>query len=107
MPFDQNLEGHTFEEFKEIAKKREKEDEHIDWEDDQAIYDHIEENYWNYVENQMGSPIKVEYAADLNASKYGNGFGMKNQANLPEGSKPYVNHPWNFANFQKSNNSLL
>jgi len=26
----------------------------------------------------MGNQIKVEYAADLNASKFGNGFGMVN-----------------------------
>jgi len=28
--------------------------------------------------------VKVEYAADLNASIYGNGFGMKTMPNLTE-----------------------
>jgi hypothetical protein len=30
------------------------------------------------VENQIGKEVKVEYAADLNAKRFGNGFGMKN-----------------------------
>jgi len=36
------------------------------------------------VENQVGNNVKVEYAADLNASTYGNGFGMKTMTNLTE-----------------------
>ena len=52
------------------------------------------------VENQVGNNVKVEYAADLNASIYGNGFGMKTMTNLTEEQKNYVDHPWNFANFQ-------
>jgi hypothetical protein len=30
-----------------------------------------------YVEHQIGDHIKVEYAADLNAKKFGSGFGVK------------------------------
>lgn len=52
------------------------------------------------VENQMGKETKIEYAADLNAKRYGSGFGMPNQTNLSDLTKEkYVNHPWNFANF--------
>jgi hypothetical protein len=29
------------------------------------------------VENQLGEEVRVEYAADLNARRFGNGFGMK------------------------------
>ena len=80
VPFDQNLGGHRFKDFKEISIRREKEDEAIDWTDDQEIFNHIEPKYWNYVENQVGEEVKVEYAADLNAKKYGSGFGLKSQA---------------------------
>ena len=59
------------------------------------------------VENQVGDLLKVEYAADLNAAYYGNGFGMKEMTNLTEEQKKYVDHPWNFANFQLGKNSLL
>jgi [histone H3]-trimethyl-L-lysine4 demethylase len=37
----------------------------------------IEKEYWNYVENQMGEEIKVEYAADLPVKIYGSGFGRE------------------------------
>jgi hypothetical protein len=40
------------------------------------VFDSIETDYWNLVENQMGGDYQVEYAADLNAKKFGNGFGM-------------------------------
>ena len=91
--------GHRFKDFKEISIKREKEDEGIDWTDDQAIFSHIEPKYWNHVENQVGDEIKVEYAADLNSKKYGSGFGLKNQKLMSEKQAEYLNHPWNFGNF--------
>jgi len=47
----------------------------------------------------MGGDYQVEYAADLNAKKYGNGFGMRNQKLRNDNQKHYVNHPWNLANF--------
>jgi hypothetical protein len=50
-PFHQNRVGHTFEDFQRIAKEREKEDEHIDWDNDQEIYEHIERKYWDIVDN--------------------------------------------------------
>jgi hypothetical protein len=59
------------------------------------------------VENQVGNNVKVEYAADLNADIYGNGFGMETMTNLTEDQKKYVDHPWNLANFQSNKNSLL
>jgi len=34
VPFNQNLKGHSFQEFKQIAQKKEKCDEAIDWTDD-------------------------------------------------------------------------
>ena len=70
------MNGHRFKDFKAISEVREKGDENLDWDDDQEIYSHIEADCWNHVENQVGDQIKVEYAADLNAKKYGNGFGM-------------------------------
>ena len=51
-----------------MYQDRECEDDHIDWEDDQDIYSHVERNYWNLVENQMGKEMRVEYAADLDAN---------------------------------------
>jgi hypothetical protein len=82
VPFDQNLQGHRFKDFQEISRRREQEDEHIDWSCDTAVFNHIEPKYWDLVENQVGEEVKVEYAADLNAKKYGSGFGHKNQAIL-------------------------
>jgi len=35
VPFNQNTEGNTFAEFRDIASRLEKEDEDIDWSDDQ------------------------------------------------------------------------
>lgn len=69
-------------------------DQAIDWTNDSEVYEHIEKQYWNLVENQVGDLTRVEYAADLNASIYGSGFGN-------------YNHPWNFKNFQKQTDSLL
>lgn len=63
-------------------------DDKIDWTNDNAVYDHVEKQYWNLVENQVGDCTRVEYAADLNANQFGSGFGN-------------YNHPWNFKNFQK------
>lgn len=79
MPFNQNLNGHTFKDFQNIAAMKEKEDEHLDWQDDRDIFNNIESKYWDYVEHQIGEEYKVEYAADLNARQYGSGFGMKGQ----------------------------
>lgn len=98
-PFNQNLEGHSFAEFQAIAVEREKVDEAVDWTDDSDIYKHVETQYWNYVENQVGSEYRVEYAADLNADLFGNGFGMPNQKLVDKNQQKYANHPWNFANF--------
>ena len=50
---------------------------HLDWENDHVIYEKIENKYWDLVENQIGANVKVEYAADLNANKFGSGFGTK------------------------------
>lgn len=84
VPFDQNLNGHRFRDFKEISVRREKEDEHIDWSDDYEVFNHIEGKYWDHVEHQLGEEVKVEYAADLNSKKYGSGFGLKDQRVLSE-----------------------
>jgi hypothetical protein len=78
-PFNQNVEGHTFQQFEALAKIREEGDQLIDWTNDKEVYKHIEKPYWEKVENQIGEEEKVEYAADLNANMYGNGFGMPHQ----------------------------
>lgn len=39
----------------------------------------LEKEYWNYVDNQVGDPIKVEYAADLSTTHFGSGFGREGQ----------------------------
>lgn len=70
------MDGHTFGEFREMSNKMEKDDQGIDWTKDSDIFNKIETEYWNYVENQVGIDYRVEYAADLNANKFGNGFGM-------------------------------
>ena len=77
VPFDQNLGGHRFKDFRDISIRREQEDQHVDWSNDQEIFNYIEPKYWNHVENQTGEEQKVEYAADLNSKKYGSGFGLK------------------------------
>ncbi len=51
------------------------------------------------VENQIGTSLKVEYAADLNANKFGSGFGTKHQKILDIRQKNYINNNWNFCNF--------
>ena len=35
----------------------------------------MEREYWNYVDNNAGDRIVVEYAADLPTTKFGSGFG--------------------------------
>ncbi len=37
----------------------------------------LEKEYWNYVDNGVGEPITVEYAADLAVTTYGSGFGRE------------------------------
>lgn len=83
-----------------MAQRQEKLDEHVDWSSDKEVYNHIEKDYWNYVENQVGEEYRVEYAADLSADRYGNGFGMPTQKVLHKNQPKYKDHPWNFANFQ-------
>jgi len=59
------------------------------------------------VENQVGEPLKVEYAADLNANKFGSGFGTQGQKVVHESQSNYCNHQWNLCNFQRQKNSIL
>jgi len=75
-------------------------DDDIDWSNDEQIYKRVERQYWKFVEYQEGEEYKVEYAADLNASKFGNGFGMRGQKVLDANQLKYTEHPWNFINFQ-------
>ena len=35
----------------------------------------LEKEYWSYVDNQVGDPVKVEYAADISVTAFGSGFG--------------------------------
>ncbi len=46
---------------------------------DENDYVNIEKRYWDYVENQVGPKIKVQYAADLAVTTYGSGFGREGQ----------------------------
>jgi hypothetical protein len=92
--------GHTFKDFQRIAKEREREDEDIDWDDDQEVYDRIERKYWEIVDNQVGKELKVEYAADLDAGRYGSGFGRKDHHLNKDGKKnKFEDHAWNLNNF--------
>ena len=99
--------GHTFKEFQEIAKGYEKGDDHIDWSNDTDVYMNIEKSYWDHVDNQMGKDLKVEYAADLDAKRFGSGFGNRTQKILHEKQPNYTTHHWNFANFQNQKNSFF
>jgi len=89
-----------------MSKTLEKVDKHVNWKSDKDVYDKVERQYWDIVENQVGEDYRVEYAADLDAIKYGSGFGNKHM-NLTASQKKYVNHPWNLINFQHQKNSFL
>ena len=98
-PFSQNFAGYTFREFKEMAEEIEKGDDHIDWSNDTDIYMHVEKQYWELVNNNQGSEWKIEYASNLDAYKYGSGFGCPNQKIIHAEQPDYLNHNWNLANF--------
>jgi len=61
-----------------MADKLEKGDAHVDWSSDKEVYEHIEKQYWDYVENQVEDDFCVQYAADLDSSVFGNGLGLPN-----------------------------
>ena len=50
----------------------------------------------------MGEDVRVEYAADLNANRFGSGFPTNKNID-----NKFTNHPWNLNNFQKQKNSIL
>lgn len=39
----------------------------------------LEKEYWNYVDNNVGEKINVQYAADLSVTTFGSGFGREGQ----------------------------
>lgn len=39
----------------------------------------LEHEYWSFVEEQLGDPVSVEYAADLDVIDVGSGFGRTKQ----------------------------
>jgi hypothetical protein len=84
------LEGHTFNDFKELATKNKT----------HQTFDQIEKEYWDIVENGKGGTVKVEYAADLSVDKVGSGFGKHGQKIIHPKQKEYVDHPWNLNNLQ-------
>lgn len=43
----------------------------------QEDYWKLEKDYWNYVDNQVGDKIRVQYAADLAVTQFGSGFGRE------------------------------
>ena len=61
----------------------------------------LEKEYWNYVDNNVGEPLKVEYAADLSVTHFGSGFGREGQPLLDQRTEEYIDHPWNLNNFYK------
>ena len=68
----------------------------------------MEKQYWNYVENQIGPKIKVQYAADLAVTTYGSGFGRRDSEQYFEPRiEKQLDHPWNLNNFYKNDNSLM
>lgn len=67
----------------------------------------IEKDYWNYVDNQVGDPVKVEYAADLAVTHFGSGFGREGQKVIDQRSLEYLEHPCNLNNLYKQHNSLM
>ena len=44
-----------------------------------ADFERLEKRYWDMVENNVGPPTRVEYAADVATSKYGSAFGRPGQ----------------------------
>jgi len=60
----------------------------------------LEKEYWQYVEDNVGERIKVEYAADLSSKEFGSGFPMYSD-------NEYSVHPWNLNYMDQLKNSLL
>jgi len=67
----------------------------------------LEKEYWSYVDNQIGDPVKVQYAADLAVTAFGSGFGRKGQKVLDKKQLEYLKHPMNLNNLFKQTNSLM
>mmetsp|Transcript_9373 Transcript_9373/g.7160 ORF Transcript_9373/g.7160 Transcript_9373/m.7160 type:complete len:81 (-) Transcript_9373:749-991(-) len=61
----------------------------------------LEKEYWNFVDNNVGEKIRVEYAADLSVQQYGSGFGREGQKVINQESLKYRKHPWNLNNMYK------
>ena len=62
----------TFTEYAQLSRKLEEND------GNQPDYEKIERDYWDYVENQTGPEVKVQYAADLPVHTFGSAFGREN-----------------------------
>jgi acid phosphatase class B len=61
----------------------------------------LEKDYWNYVDNNVGDPITVQYAADLSVTAFGSGFGKEGQKIIHPHQEEYLEHPWNLNNLCK------
>ena len=72
-----------------------------------ADFERLEKRYWDMVENNVGPPTRVEYAADVATSKYGSAFGRPGQKILSPEQVTYQDHPWNLNNLSKAANSLM
>jgi histone demethylase JARID1 len=59
------------------------------------------------VENGVGEPYRVEYAADMRVDKYGSGFSRPGQPITDQRQSDYVDHPWNLNNLLVAKNSLM
>lgn len=64
------MEGQTFQEYAAITEGKE-------LEQTKEEFWKLEKEYWSYVDNQIGDPVTVEYAADLAVTTFGSGFGRK------------------------------
>jgi hypothetical protein len=53
------------------------------------------------VDNNVGDPITVQYAADLAVTVFGSGFGREGQKIINSQQKEYIDHPWNLNNLSK------
>jgi len=95
--FRQNEVGHTFLDFINLATTY-GDNSLTRSQSDPVDYKQVERDYWDHVENGKGGITKVEYAADINTSKYGSGFGRQGQKLVDPRQKDYVNHPWNLNN---------
>ncbi|EGF99064.1 uncharacterized protein MELLADRAFT_40457, partial [Melampsora larici-populina 98AG31] len=73
-----------------------------EFQDELALEDHIEREFWRLVESQA-EPVEVEYGADIHSSTYGSAFPHVEKHPL----EPYAKDGWNLNNLPIAPGSLL